>query len=132
MDDVVINKMAIIERCIVRIRQEFSQVNPDLESDLTRQDSIMLNIERAAQACIDLGTHSVRIHKLGIPQRSRDVFDFLEKAGKLDSNLSKSMKAMVGFRNIAVHDYQNVNLDIVKNIVENKLDDFLKFAKLFI
>lgn len=36
---------------------------------------------------------------------------------------------MVGFRNIAVHDYQAINLDIVESIVKTRLDDFREWIK---
>jgi uncharacterized protein YutE (UPF0331/DUF86 family) len=36
---------------------------------------------------------------------------------------------MVGFRNVAVHDYQSLNLDIVKSIVVERLGDFAAFAR---
>lgn len=37
---------------------------------------------------------------------------------------------MVGFRNIAVHDYQAVNLDIVKVIIEKHIDDLKEFIRM--
>jgi uncharacterized protein YutE (UPF0331/DUF86 family) len=37
------------------------------------------------------------------------------------------MQAMVGFRNIAVYDYQNLNLDIIIEILEKHLNDFIEF-----
>jgi len=39
---------------------------------------------------------------------------------------------MVGFRNIAVHDYQAVNIDIVENIIKKHLDDVLTYRKIMI
>ena len=36
---------------------------------------------------------------------------------------------MVGFRNIAVHDYQAINIDIVQQIIEKNLNDFKEFTK---
>lgn len=39
------------------------------------------------------------------------------------------MQAMVGFRNVAVHDYQELSLDIVRSILENKLIDFRIFTQ---
>ena len=41
------------------------------------------------------------------------------------------MKVMVGFRNIAVHDYQEMNLVILQKIVEDHLKDFMIIQKLF-
>lgn len=127
MDDIVLNKVAIIERCINRINEEYVGYEDIFDENYTKQDSVVLNIERACQACIDLGMHIVRIKKLGVPQSNREVFVFLQKAKIISSVLSKKMQAMAGFRNIAVHDYQNLNLDIVKAIIEKHLKDFKDF-----
>lgn len=77
MDDLVLNKAAIIERCVRRIDEEYEGDAANLEEDLTRQDSIILNIQRACEASIDLAMHLVRKFALGIPQDSRQAFDLL-------------------------------------------------------
>lgn len=73
--------------------------------------------------------HIVAEQKFGLPQHSRDAFSLLEEHGVISSAVSKKMKAMVGFRNIAVHDYQPLNLGILQAIVEHHLDDFKQFTK---
>jgi uncharacterized protein YutE (UPF0331/DUF86 family) len=127
--DVALNKAAIIERCVRRAREVYGGVEANLTDDLTRQDSIVLNIQRACEASVDLAMHLVRVHRLGIPQESRDAFDMLATADKLDRTLADGLKRMVGFRNVAVHDYQRLNLDIVRAILARDLDDLLAFAK---
>ncbi|MEQ1760150.1 MAG: DUF86 domain-containing protein [Vicinamibacterales bacterium] len=47
----------------------------------------------------------------------------------IDAHLADRLKKMVGFRNVAVHDYQKLNLDIVRRIVVDHLDDFLTFTR---
>ncbi|RNA66975.1 DUF86 domain-containing protein [Alteribacter keqinensis] len=77
-----------------------------------------------------LSCHAHRIRrKLGLPQTSRDAFSILEKEGMLEPSLNKLMKAMVGFRNIAVHDYQELNLIILQRILENHLQDFQRYTE---
>jgi len=66
--------------------------------------------------------------KQGIPQESREVFDMLAENGMLEASLPDHLKEMVGFRNIAVHDYRKLNLDIVRNVVENRLGNFREFT----
>jgi uncharacterized protein YutE (UPF0331/DUF86 family) len=66
---------------------------------------------------------------LGIPQSSRNSFELLQKAGLLPLEISDNLKKMVGLRNIAVHGYQELNLEIVKYVVENHLVDFQRFGK---
>ncbi|GAB6152815.1 type II toxin-antitoxin system toxin [Desulfosporosinus burensis] len=131
MDDVVFNKVAIIERCIRRIQEEYKGNFLNLEN-YTKQDSIILNIQRSCEASIDLAMHLVASKGLGIPQSSRDAFDFLQEAGIIDEHLAQKLKAMVGFRNIAVHNYQAVNLEIIQGIIEKNLADLLKFGQLIL
>ena len=132
VDDVLLNKVASIERCLRRIADEYVGHESELETDYTRQDSIILNLQRACEAAIDAAMHQVRIKELGIPQESRDAFCMLEEAGLLTAELSAHMQAMVGFRNVAVHDYQKLNLAIVRAILEKRLDDFRQFAKVMV
>ncbi len=127
-NDVIMNKIQVIERCIQRIRAEYAGDPRNLDN-LTKQDSIVLNIQRACEACIDLAMHLVSEKGLGIPQSSRDVFDILRKNGLLDEGIAGILMAMVGFRNIAVHDYQHLNLQIVQKIIDIHLDDLIGFAE---
>ncbi|QEK11269.1 DUF86 domain-containing protein [Crassaminicella thermophila] len=126
MSDVIYNKSQIIERCIKRIHEEYEGKKENLKN-YTKQDSIILNIQRACEACIDLAMHVVSISKMGIPQSSRDAFELLNKNEIIDDTLTKNLKAMIGFRNIAVHNYQAVNLDIIEKIIKYHLDDMVKF-----
>lgn len=127
-DDVILNKIQVIERCCKRILEEYDN-KPENLNNFTKQDSIILNIQRACEACIDLGMHICAEKKLGIPQTSREVFAILYDNKIINKNIAENLKAMVGFRNIAVHDYQKLNLDIVQKIIEKQLDDFLVFTK---
>ncbi len=128
VDDVVLNKTATIERCLARVRAEHAGDDRNLYDDLTKQDSIILNLQRACEAAIDLAMHLVAARRLGLPQESREAYDLLRDAGIVDGELADRLKAMVGFRNVAVHDYQRLNLDVVRAIVATRLDDFLAFT----
>jgi uncharacterized protein YutE (UPF0331/DUF86 family) len=132
MDDIRTNKMAIIERCIKRIREEYSADPINLYENITKQDSIILNIQRACETAIDLAMHEIRLRRLGIPQDSREAFSLLYKEGLISKDLAEKMMAMVGFRNIAVHDYQELNLEVVQQIIEKHLEDFLEFTRILI
>jgi uncharacterized protein YutE (UPF0331/DUF86 family) len=129
MNDVIINKIATIERCLERINIVYAEVGDNLSTDFTRQDSIVLNLQRACEASIDLANYINKQKKLGIPQSSRGSFELLLKAVLLPEKVATNLKKMVGLRNIAVHDYQELNIDIVKFIVENHLVDFQHFIK---
>ena len=125
-DDVILGKAAVIDRCLCRVREEYAH-GPDALMDQTRQDAIVLNLLRACEACIDLAMHVVRVRRLGLPETSRAAFELLHGAGLLDERLTGRMKAMVGFRNVAVHNYQALDVGILRDIVERHLQDFEAF-----
>jgi len=128
-NDVILNKIAVINRCIKRVHEVYAGDAQNL-IDFTKQDSIILNIQQACEAAIDLAMHVVAEKDLGLPQSSREAFALLEQNNLLDRPLAARLKAMVGFRNIAVHDYQAINLDIVRKVIEEHLGDFTAFADL--
>jgi len=51
----------------------------------------------------------------------------LEKAKIVKKDLSRKMQAMVGFRNIAIHDYQSLDVDVLKSILKKHLRDLEEF-----
>lgn len=126
VNDVIYNKFSIIERCLIRVKEVYDNT-PDNLKDYTKQDSIILNIQRAVEACIDISMHIVSKKKLGIPQNSRDAFEVLNLAGIISDDLLKKIKGMIGFRNIAVHNYQKLNLEVLQKVIENHLNDFEEF-----
>jgi uncharacterized protein YutE (UPF0331/DUF86 family) len=128
-DDVVLSKVAIIERCVARVREEYGGDEQNLLANVTRQDSIVLNLQRACEAAIDLAMHLVRIHRLGVPEESRGAFELLREASLLSASLAERMTRMVGFRNVAIHNYRKLNLAVVNSIVTSRLDDFLEFTR---
>lgn len=129
VDDVLINKAATIERCVARARQEYAANPRGFAEDYTRQDAAILNIQRACEAALDMGQHLIRREKLGVPQSARDVFALLAQGGWIDSELAVALKRMVGFRNIAVHDYQSLQLPITVSIITRHLDEFLDYSR---
>ncbi|MFQ5352013.1 MAG: DUF86 domain-containing protein [Candidatus Binatia bacterium] len=127
-DDVVRNKALVIERCLNRVRDEFRSDHHRLD-DQTIEDAIVLNLQRACETAIDLAMHAVASERLGVPQESREAFSLLEKAGRLDPVTANTMRRMVGFRNIAVREYQALSRPILISILENNLEDFSALVK---
>lgn len=128
-DDVLLNKAAIIERCVARAREEYYVDAEGFERNFTRQDAAILNIQRACEAALDMAHHVIRRRRLGIPQSSRDTFVLLAQAGWIDDALAQALKRMIGFRNIALHQYQEIQLPILKRVIEAHLDELLAFSK---
>ena len=131
MNDVLLNKVTTIKRCVKRIHEVY-EGNPVNLSDFTKQDSIILNIQRACEASIDIAMHIASERNFGVPKSSRDAFKFLEDAQIIDAQLAKTLMNMVGFRNVAVRDYQALELDILQAILEKHIDDFKQFTKVIL
>lgn len=127
-DDVLLNKAATIERCVARAREEYAAAGAGFATDFTRQDAAVLNIQRACEAALDMGQHLVRRERIGVPQSARDVFALLAQAGWIEPTLADALKAMVGYRNIAVHDYQHLLLPITVKVITAHLDEFLQYS----
>jgi uncharacterized protein YutE (UPF0331/DUF86 family) len=126
-DDIVIAKGATIERCIARARSELA-LSSDFAADVTRQDAAVLNIQRACEGAIDIAFRLVRQQGLGAPVSSRDAFDMLASAGVITADLQARLKRMVGFRNIAVHRYSELDVIAVEAVIRDRLDDLAEFV----
>ncbi len=129
MDDVILSKKESVERCVRQIRTYYADA-PDrpFEQDFLKQDAIAINIQRAAELCIDLANHVVKTLKLGIPKESRESFLLLAGAGLIGWEMARNLGRMVGFRNVLVHDYRDLDVAVMKDIIENRLNLFVEFT----
>lgn len=125
--DVIRNKIARIERCLARIREETAS-GLDALDDQTRQDAVVLNLMRACECTIDLAMHVATRLRVDIPQETREVFSLLHDAGLIDAELRDRLQRMVGFRNLAVHEYRRIQRAILDSIIRERLDDFTAFT----
>jgi uncharacterized protein YutE (UPF0331/DUF86 family) len=129
IDDIVLNKKERIERCILQIKKYYALNQEFLfEEDFFKQDAIGINLQRLCELTIDLANHIVKKYKLGLPKESKTSFEILTHEKIIPEDLAKEMIGMIGFRNILVHEYQKVDLRIMKAIIENHLDDFVSFT----
>jgi uncharacterized protein YutE (UPF0331/DUF86 family) len=125
-DNISLNKAAIIERCIRRMREEYS-ADRSL-ADFTHLDALTLNIERACQAAIDLAMHVVSVDHLGMPQSSADAFRLLQQAGRLEALLASRLAGMTGFRNIAIHQYKDIEPSVIHYIMQDGWRDLVELC----
>ena len=132
MNDVVINKIQSIQRCIGRAREEYNLAGSSFEKNFTHQDAAILNLTRACEQAIDLANYVIRNRRLGIPTQSSDSFGLLADHGIISSELGDKLVRMTGFRNTAVHQYQKLNIYIVISIIEKDLDDLINLTDIIL
>lgn len=128
MNDVLVGKIASIQRCVKRAREEYYGDPEGFDLDFTRQDAALLNVLRACEQAIDLANHAIKSHKLGIPTSTAESFDLLQRAGVIDAALASSLKRMVRFRNILVHQYQHLEMAAVREAITVGLDDLVRLG----
>ena len=97
--------------------------------DYKRLDPIVLNIQRACEIAIDIAMYIVSNRKLGVPQTKKEAFVKLEENNLISKEISINMQKMTGFRNIAIHDYKQIDEEILADVIENHLQDLIEFAK---
>lgn len=129
-DDIILNKAQTIEDCIRRVHEEYAGDPDNLRKNQTKQDAILLNLERACQAAIDIGMRIVRLKKLGIPKESREVFDVLLAKGFISDVLCRKMHGLVSFRNTAIHNYKKLDLAIVEAVITKHLSDLQELSRI--
>ena len=126
--EVVTGKIAVIEHCLDRISEVHGARRADLlPADV--EDITLHNLQKAVQAAIDLANHVVTAEDYGPPDSQAAVFTLLEKRGIIDPQLAGNLRKMVGFRNIAVHEYETVDPVIVDAIVQYHLGDLRIFSR---
>ncbi|OQY08603.1 MAG: hypothetical protein B6I28_04665 [Fusobacteriia bacterium 4572_132] len=131
MEEIVFLKIESIEKCLERIEKKLEQDEYNIE-DYDIQDVIVLNLQRACQQSIDLAMFIVSELGLGIPRTSVEAFQKLLDKKIITIENFENMKGMVGFRNIAVHQYQSIDYNIVEYVIKNRLSDFYDFNKAII
>jgi uncharacterized protein YutE (UPF0331/DUF86 family) len=87
-------------------------------------DAVVLNVQRACEQAIDAACREVSRRGLGVPADSADAFTILERERVLSPAVAERMRRMVGFRNVAVHEYRKLDPTVVRTVVEHRLGDF--------
>jgi uncharacterized protein YutE (UPF0331/DUF86 family) len=130
-NDAILSKISIIQNCLQTIKRATGLDSAKLD-DLMIQDVFVLNVQRAAQAAIDMANLVISKKGLKLPATYKEAFAILAQANIITAEVANKMGKMVGFRNIAIHDYRALDLEILKAILQHNLSDFEEFyAQIF-
>ena len=126
--DLVLKKLAVVETCVRELRQ---LARPDaLVDDIKERRFVEHTLQLAIQAALDVASHIVSDDRLGEPRTNRELFTLLESAGWVSRDLSRTLRAMAGFRNVLVHGYDVVDVAVVRDLLENRLGDLELFVQI--
>ncbi len=122
----VAKKLALIESCVSDLER---LARPDLmASDVRELRFVEHTLQMAVQAALDVASHIVSDRRLGEPRTNRELFDLLNRDGWINADLTATLRNMAGFRNVLVHGYDDVDLGVVRDVLESHLVDLTAFA----
>jgi uncharacterized protein YutE (UPF0331/DUF86 family) len=124
--NIIINKIASVEKCVARVKEEFTNEQQFLTNH-TQQDACLLNLQRACEQSINIGKTILKYKNFKPHNSYKDVFVTLNLQKVISKETSTNMAKMSGFRNIMVHEYQELKIEIVLEIIKNRLQDFSNF-----
>jgi uncharacterized protein YutE (UPF0331/DUF86 family) len=124
--DLIGKRLAVIETSVSELLRMARPA--ELAHDVRERRFVEHTLQIAIQAALDVASHVVSDQRLGEPRTNRQLFDLLEGSGWIDRDLAATLGRMVAFRNVLVHGYTDVDLDIVGDILAHRLDDLLLFV----
>lgn len=130
MDEVILaHKLESLRRCIRRVEEKTPASVELLKQDPDIQDILVLNLTRAVQMCVDIGSHVIGETEEPAPATMGDVFTTLARLDVIGPSTREALRKAAGLRNVAIHNYDVMNWDIVFAICQNFLGDFREFAR---
>jgi uncharacterized protein YutE (UPF0331/DUF86 family) len=130
MTEVIAQKITSLQRSVARAREALASAGNEFRTNYNLQDAAILNVIRACDTSIDLANMLIRKQRFGVPSESKDSFVILVRENAIPDRLGDQLKRMVGFRNLAVHQYRELDLEIVESVIRRNLDDLLEFAQI--
>ena len=116
-------------RCLNRIRDRLPSSETKFLKDYDAQDVVILNLTRIIQLSVDIASHILASTNQPIPSTMAETFVNLERNDIITPEIADKMKRSVGYRNIAIHNYDDIDLSITYDIATHHLDDFKDFIK---
>ncbi len=126
--DVINRKLESLRHCLARIRSKMPLTHEVLNADYDLQDIIAVNLERAVQICVDIAAHVVSETEVPPPNTMAEGFERLAELNVIEPTLAGRMQKAVALRNILVHNYTDINWEIILSIITHGLKDFVQFA----
>jgi uncharacterized protein YutE (UPF0331/DUF86 family) len=122
----VAKKLAGVESCLSGLRR---LAKPEvLVIDIREQRFVERTLQIAIQAALDVASHIVPDRRLGEPRTHREFFALLQRDGCLDPSLAGTLGNMAGLGNVLVHGYDDVDLAVVRDVLDHHLGEFDAFV----
>lgn len=127
--DIIIAKIANVQKSLNRLEEKQGIDVADFLKERDMQDIVLLNLQAAIQGCVDIASHIISDSGWSIPGSMAGLFDILYEKKAISEKTRDIMRPMVGFRNLIVHEYTELDMSIVYDIFSEKKGDFNLFLK---
>lgn len=130
--NVIENKISSVKKYLEILKTYKKYTTKEISDDLTLKGAVERYLYLATQATLELGEAFIALKRLRKPTVYSETFEILQEANIIDGKLVEKLVNMVGFRNAIAHDYEKLDLDIMYDVLQNKLidiEDFLNFIE---
>lgn len=124
---IIAEKVDTAERSIKRVESRRGETFEQFNANIDLQDSVILHLMQAIQACIDIAAHIVTDEELGLAASTRDFFYILSDNKIITAEMREKMFKAVGFRNLAAHEYAKLDMNRVYEIATHGIKDLEDF-----
>lgn len=105
--DVTQRKLEVLRSCLRRERKPATAAMLNADEDL--QDVLVLKLSRAVQLCVDIAAHLLSDSGQAVLTTKGETFVRLAAIGLIDDDLARRLRRAIGFRNVAVHNYETID-----------------------
>lgn len=127
--DQIAPKLDSLARCLGRIESKYPLSESVLRDNADTLDVVSLNLERAVQQCVDICMMVLAEQNQRLPDSMAQGFTALADLHVVAPGTAERMRKAVAFRNVAMHEYTRMDLEIVAAICTQHLGDFRAFAR---
>lgn len=124
--ELVWKKLADIETLLKELRTlvDIDKIGRDIKEERFAAHTLQLAIQNALDIC----SHIISDERLGEPVTNQELFSILERHGWLQPDLAPRLRNMAGFRNVLVHAYDRLDLNILVDVLRHRLTDLDGFV----
>lgn len=129
--EVLLRRLRALESYLAVLRSLQRYARDEFLANPEHYGSAERFLQLALECLNDMGGHVVADLHLGAADTYAHVVERIAAAGYIDVDLERTWLRMVGFRNVLVHDYLEIDRSIVYDVLQNRLDDFVKLQRMF-
>lgn len=124
--EVIRRHLRALEDALTRLRRHAGSTVAQLRADTDLRWTVERGLQLCAQNALDVATHIAAASGADAPEYATAI-DRLAELRILPPEFAARFRAIAGFRNVLVHGYLAVDLQVVEDILRNHLQDFADF-----